>query len=52
MCQATPTKRGVGGDGFADCFPVAALTALIKARLERPQLAKTDWVAFSTPSRT
>ena len=28
--------RNAGGDGFADCFPVAALAALIKAKLERP----------------
>src|SRR6478609_302717 len=39
--------RNAGGDGFADCFPVAALAALIKGKLERPPLAKTDWVAFA-----
>jgi hypothetical protein len=44
--------RGVRGDGFADCFPVAALAALIKTKLERPQLAKTDWVAFAAVGRT
>ena len=33
--------------GFADCFPVAALTTLIKAKLARPQLARADWVAFA-----
>jgi hypothetical protein len=44
--------RGAGGDGFADCFPAAALAALIKAKLERPQLAKADWVTFSAASRT
>jgi hypothetical protein len=43
--------RGAGGDGFADSFPVAALVALIKARLERPQLAKADWVPFAVASR-
>src|SRR6059036_4219986 len=37
--------RSAGGDGFADSFPVAALAALIRAKLARPQLAKTDWVA-------
>jgi hypothetical protein len=41
-----------GGDGFADWFPVAALAALIKAKLERPQLAKADCVAFAVASRT
>jgi predicted metal-dependent hydrolase len=44
--------RGAGGDGFADSFPVAALVALIKAKLARPLLAKTDWVAFAATSRT
>ena len=44
--------RSAGGDGFADCFPVAALAALIKAKLERPQLDKTDWVAFAAAIRT
>src|SRR5258705_5295935 len=44
--------RSAGGDGFADCFPVAALAALIKAKLVRPQLAKADWVAFAVAGRT
>ena len=44
--------RSAGGDGFADGFPVAALVALIKTKLERPLLAKADWVAFGAVSRT
>src|SRR5882724_7242611 len=44
--------RSAGGDGFADCFPVAALAALIKGKLERPQLATADWVAFAVTGRT
>ena len=44
--------RGASGDGFADCFPVATLTALIEAKLARPQLAKADWVAFAAAGRT
>jgi len=44
--------RGAGGDGFADCFPVAALAALIKAKLARPQLSTADWVAFAAAGRT
>jgi hypothetical protein len=44
--------RNAGGDGFADWFPVAALATLIKAKLERPQLAKTDCVAFAVAGRT
>src|SRR5881394_1079243 len=37
--------RSTGGDGFADGFPVAALAGLIQTKLERPLLAKADWVA-------
>ena len=44
--------RSAGGDGFADCFPVAALVALIKTKRERPLLAKADWVAFGAVGRT
>jgi Domain of unknown function (DUF309) len=44
--------RSTGGDGFADSFPVAALAALIRAKLARPQLAKADWVAFAVAGRT
>lgn len=44
--------RSAGGDGFADGFPVAALVTLIRAKLARPQLAKTDWVALSAIPRT
>ena len=39
-------KAAAGGDGFADCFPVAALVAVIKAKLAQPQLGKADGVAF------
>ena len=44
--------RGAAGGGFADGFPAAALAALIKAKLERPQLAKTDSVAFAAAGPT
>ena len=44
--------RSAGGDGFADCFPVAALVAVIKAKLAQPQLGKADGVAFSAAGRT
>ena len=44
--------RSAGGDGFADGFPVAALAVLIKGKLERPLLAKADWVAFAAAGRT
>lgn len=45
-------RSSPGGGGFADGFPVTALGGLIKARLERPTLAKADWVAFGSVSRT
>jgi len=44
--------RSAGSDGFADCFPVAALAAVIKAKLAQPQLGKADGVAFPTVGRT
>jgi hypothetical protein len=44
--------RSASGDGFADCFPVRALAAIIKAKLEQPQLAKADWVTFAVAGRT
>jgi hypothetical protein len=44
--------RNAGGDGFADGFPVAAMATLIKAKLEKPLLAKADWLAFSAVPRT
>ena len=44
--------RSSGGDGFTDCFPVAALAALIKGKLGRPQLGKADWVALAAAGRT
>jgi hypothetical protein len=44
--------HSASGDGFADCFPVAALSALLRDRLARPLLTKADWVAFAAASRT
>jgi hypothetical protein len=44
-------KAGGSGDGFADNFPIQKLAAALQLRLERPQLAKTDWVAFAAVSR-
>jgi hypothetical protein len=50
--KALARNAPASGDGFADGFPTARLAALLAAKLERPQLAKTDWVAFGAPSRT
>jgi hypothetical protein len=44
--------RSSGGDGFADGFPVAALAAVIKAKLAQPQLGKAEGVAFAVSIRT
>ena len=44
--------RSAGGVGFADGFPVAALAAVIKAKLAQPQLGKADLVAFAVVNRT
>jgi len=45
-------RRATGsGDGFADGFPVEALSATLKGRLERPALTKADWVPMSPVSR-
>jgi hypothetical protein len=41
-----------GGDGFADSFPVAALTEVLKARLARPSLCKADWVEIGAAGRS
>src|SRR5712671_2383343 len=48
----TLRKAVTGGDGFADGFPAAALSALLKARLALPLLSKADWVAIGAVSRT
>jgi hypothetical protein len=45
-------KTAAGGDGFADGFPTAALSALLRARLALPLLSKADWVQIGTVSRT
>ena len=50
--EALGMRKRPRGDGFADGFPVAALAALIKAKLARPQLTKADWVAFAAAGRT
>ena len=47
-----PGLRSAGGDGFADCFPVAALAAHIKGKLARPQLGSADSVALAVAART
>jgi hypothetical protein len=44
-------KATASGNGFADNFPIDALTATLKERMERPTLSKASWVAFAALSR-
>ncbi|MBR0843589.1 DUF309 domain-containing protein [Bradyrhizobium liaoningense] len=45
-------KAAAGGDGLVESFPVAALTALLQAKLDRPQLSKADWIALGATVRS
>ena len=45
-------RAGTGGDGLVDVFPIAALSAQLKAKLAQPQLSKADWVKIGTAGRT
>jgi Domain of unknown function (DUF309) len=45
-------KATAAGDGFADDFPIEALSATLTARLQRPRLAKADWVPLALVGRT
>jgi hypothetical protein len=45
-------KATASGDGFADGFPTEALSAALKAKLQRPQLTKADWVILAAVIRT
>jgi hypothetical protein len=44
-------KATASGDGFADGFPTAALTALLTSRLVQSPLSKADWVAIGAVGR-
>ena len=44
-------KATASGDGFADGFPTAALTALLESRLALPMLSKADWVEIRPVGR-
>jgi hypothetical protein len=48
----TLRKAVVGGDGFADGFPTAALAALLQGKLALPALSKADWVKIGAIART
>ena len=44
-------KAVVGGDGFADGFPTAALATLLQAKLALAALSKADWVKIGAAGR-
>jgi len=44
--RALSSRKAAAGDGFVESFPIAALTALLQAKLGRPQLSKADWIAL------
>lgn len=44
-------KQAASGDGFADNFPVAALTEVLKLRQANPALTVADWVEIGTVRR-
>ena len=45
-------KAAGAGDGFADGFPTPELAGLLKAKTDKSELSKADWVAFSAIGRT
>jgi hypothetical protein len=45
-------KAQAAGDGFVETFPVAALTALLQAKLGREQLSRADWIALGATARS
>lgn len=50
--QKLSQRRAVaGGDGFADGFPISALSAQLKAKLAQSLLSKADWVKIATVGR-
>src|SRR4051794_22582396 len=44
-------KAAAAGDGFADGFPTAPLTALLEAKLAQPILSEADWIDIGTVGR-
>lgn len=45
-------KAAPSGDGFVESFPIPALSALLEAKLDRPQLSKADWIALGAIVRS
>ncbi len=42
----------VAGGGFADVFPIAALTAVLQIKLGKPSLSASDWMKIGPAGRT
>ena len=42
----------VAGNGFADVFPITALTAVLQIKLGKPSLSASDWMKIGPAGRT
>ncbi|HYS90552.1 MAG TPA: DUF309 domain-containing protein [Bradyrhizobium sp.] len=42
----------VAGHGFADVFPIPALTAVLQIKLGKPSLSASDWMKIGPAGRT
>jgi len=42
----------VAGGGFADLFPITALTAVLQIKLGKPSLSASDWIKIASAGRT
>ena len=52
LTSLTSRKAAPAGDGFVESFPVAAVVALLQAKIGRPQLSKADWIALGAIVRS
>src|SRR6266481_5676265 len=41
----------VAGGGFADVFPITALTAVLQIKLGKPSLSASDWIKIGSAGR-
>jgi len=42
----------VAGGGFADVFPITALTAVLQIKLGKPSLSASDWIKIGSAGQT
>ena len=51
--NALGARMAIGaGGGFADVFPIAALTAVLQIKLGKPSLSASDWMKIGSAGRT